>query len=314
VLVKKYRPKTLKEVYGLKRIKQAIQKWVDRKDIPHLLFVGPNGNGKTMMAEVICNEMGVQSRDVLFINASEERGIDVVREKIINFAKTMKSLESPFKVVILDEGDALTKQAQRALRRTIEQYAEYVRFIITGNDIKGISTAIQDRCTGMRFRGIHYSHIESLIKDVAMKEGYVIYDDVAKAIREQAHGSARQALMLLEFVMSIDDPTPEDVVQLTGRPKDAVVWEIIYGALKGKMSALERYDQLIRQGTDPMQVLMMMYYGAVRGSLRNVSDGQRLRIVRAIGSVPMATAEQNTAAAIAKLIDLSARKEQKASG
>lgn len=309
MLVKKYRPKTLKAVYGLKRIKESMTKFVARGDMPHMLMIGPNGIGKTMMAEILCNEFNVATQDILFLNASEERGIDTIRDKVIRFAQVMKSSTSPFKIVILDEGDALTKAAQGALRRTIERYAEHVRFIITGNNIKGITPALQDRCTMYRFRGIHYTHIQRLIQDVAKSEGYTIYDNIVKVMREQAHGSARQALMILEFVMSIDDPTEDDVTEIMGRPKEPVVWEIIYGALKGKMSSLNKYDKLVRSGTDPMQVLMMMYYGAVRGSIRGITDGQRLRIIRAIGTVPMATAEQNTAAAIAKLVDLSMRRQ-----
>jgi DNA polymerase III gamma/tau subunit len=163
----------------------------------------------------------------------------------------------------------------------------------------------------MRFKGIHYSHIETLVKDVARKEGYTVYDDVAKAIREQAGGSARQALMILEFIMTLDNPTPDDVVEITGKPKEENVFSLLYGALKGKMSTLNKYDALVKQGVDPMQILMMMYYGAMRGSLRGITDGQRLRIIRAIGSVPMSTDEQNVAAALARIVDLSARKRDK---
>jgi len=308
-LVTKYRPQRLKNVYGLKKHQKVLEGYIAKGGMPNMLFIGPSGTGKTLIAEALCVEFGIDRQDVLTLNASEERGIETIRAKVINFGKTMKTLVSPFKVVILDEGDSLTKPAQQALRKVMEDY-DHVRFIITGNDIGGISKALQSRCSVMQFRGMHYKVLQELLQDIARTEGTTLYDDVAKAIRVRCSGDARKAINLLESVLMLDKPTEEDVAELSGIPSEANVWEVIYGALKGKMSALKKYDEMVKGGEDPMQIAMIMYYGAVRGSIRGITPKQQLLVLRAIGSVPMATAEQNTAAMIGRLINLVGLKDE----
>ena len=143
--VEKYRPKTVNEyVFKNASQKKLIQGWVSDKSIPHLLFAGSAGTGKTTLARVLINELDVQPADVLFINASRDNGIDYVRNKITNFSETMPW--GDFKVVLLDEADYLSPDAQAALRGVMEQYHTSVRFILTCNYDNKIIPALKSRC------------------------------------------------------------------------------------------------------------------------------------------------------------------------
>jgi replication factor C small subunit len=145
IWVEKYRPRTITEyVFKNDSQKRMIKGWVSDGGIPHLLFTGSAGTGKTTLAKVLINELGVQDADLLFINASRDNGIDHVRRKITNFSETMAW--GNFKVVLLDEADYLSPDAQAALRGVMEQYHQSVRFILTCNYSNKIIPALQSRC------------------------------------------------------------------------------------------------------------------------------------------------------------------------
>lgn len=307
--VEKYRPKTLKGVFGHKKIKTALAAYVKDGDMPNLLFVGKNGVGKTAVALVLKHEFGISDRDFLIINASEERGIETIRSKVINFAKMLSTSPTGWKICVLDEADALTQPAQDALRRTMEQYYKTVRFIVTANHLKkgrkghGVGPAMQSRSSLFQFRGLHPATMKELLFSICLREKLQgIYTPVLQAIAKRAEGDARFAINILEAVSKLEEPTEEDVVELTGIPGEENVFALIYGAMKGKMSALDRLDRMMKAGVDPMQVIMMLYYGAVRGSIPRITSAQRLMILKAVGSVPMSTAEQNLGAIIARMI------------
>ena len=143
-----YRPKTVSEyVFRDSNQNKQVNSWIKDRSIPHLLLSGSPGIGKTTLAKVLINELEIESYDVLEINASRERGIDEVRDKITNFISMIPF--GPFKVVLLDEADALTPAAQAALRGVMEEYHQTARFILTANYPNRIIPAIHSRCQGI---------------------------------------------------------------------------------------------------------------------------------------------------------------------
>lgn len=167
--VEKYRPENLTEyVFRDEAQKNQVYSWVKSGAIPHLLFSGAPGVGKTTLAKVLLNEIGADWGDVLEINASRERGIDIIREKITNFCSTLPFGE--FKYIILDEADYTTEGAQAALRGVMEQYASSVRFILTCNYPHRVIPAIHSRCQGF--------HIERLDEtDYMVRLGQILQDE-----------------------------------------------------------------------------------------------------------------------------------------
>jgi len=144
----KYRPKSLDTICLPQETREILESFKQKKDIPHLLFVSTPGTGKTSTAKIIVNE--ILGCDYLYINASDENGIDTIRHKIIGFSQT-KSFDGGIKAVILDEADSLTPDGSRALRNVMEEYAHNTRFILTANYKHRIIDAIQSRCQTLYF-------------------------------------------------------------------------------------------------------------------------------------------------------------------
>ena len=154
IWTEKYRPGTFEEIKGQQEIVEKLKAFVETKNMPHLLFSGPAGVGKTTLALVVAKQLFGENwrQNVLELNASDERGIDVVRVKVKDFARTKAIGDVPFKLIYLDESDALTKEAQQALRRTMENYTATCRFILAANYSSKIIDPIQSRCAVFRFR------------------------------------------------------------------------------------------------------------------------------------------------------------------
>ena len=159
IWIEKWRPKNFEDIIGQEAIVRRVKAMVEQKSIPHLLFTGPAGSGKTSLSLVIAKQLYGNSwrENFLELNASDDRGIDVVRNTIKDFARTKSIGDVPFKIIYLDECDSLTKEAQQALRRTMENYAAVTRFVLSCNYSSKIIDPIQSRCTIFRFRGIEES-------------------------------------------------------------------------------------------------------------------------------------------------------------
>ncbi len=199
IWTEKYRPSTFEEVKGQQEVVEKLKAFVETKNMPHLLFSGPAGVGKTTLALVVAKQLFGENwrQNVLELNASDERGIDVVRVKVKDFARTKAIGEVPFKLIYLDESDALTKEAQQALRRTMENYTKTCRFILSCNYSSKIIDPIQSRCAVFRFKPLAEKEVYSLIDKLIISEGLTVNDEVKKALFEVCGGDCRR----LENVM-----------------------------------------------------------------------------------------------------------------
>ncbi|MFH0869059.1 MAG: replication factor C small subunit [archaeon] len=200
IWTEKYRPKKLAEVRGQNDIIARLEAFVSNKNMPHILFAGPAGIGKTTAALAIAHELyGDTWRDnILELNASDARGIDVIRGAVKDFART-KSVENvPFKIIYLDECDALTKEAQDALRRIMEDYVQTTRFILSCNYSSKVIPPIQSRCAIFRFKPLPKDVVEAILCAIVKAEGYTIESKALELIYEASEGDMRKAENLLQ--------------------------------------------------------------------------------------------------------------------
>lgn len=178
--VEKYRPQTLKDLVLSPENRISFSNMIDKKEIPHLLFCGGPGTGKTTLAKILVKELDAIYR---YINASDERGIDAVREKIVPFAQT-KSIDGKLKIIILDEVDGLTGDAQRALRNIIEEYSDNLRFILTANYKNRISSPIKSRTISFEIMPPH-SEVTARIVHIIKSEGVTVDSEQKLLLREE---------------------------------------------------------------------------------------------------------------------------------
>ncbi|ODV58293.1 replication factor C subunit 3 [Ascoidea rubescens DSM 1968] len=206
--VEKYRPSSLDEVYGQSSIISTLEKFVETGKLPHLLFYGPPGTGKTStvlaLAKRIYGEK-LYKNMILELNASDDRGIDVVRDKIKNFASTMHIFSKGFKLVILDEADAMTNVAQNALRRIIEKYTRNTRFVILANYAHKLNPALLSRCTRFRFQPLSNESIKERMQVVKKEEKIRLAEDAELSLLKLSNGDMRKALNVLQSCKAILD-------------------------------------------------------------------------------------------------------------
>ncbi|MCK5290650.1 MAG: replication factor C small subunit [Thermoplasmata archaeon] len=249
VWVEKYRPGKLADVAGQDEIVERLTAYAKTRSLPHLLFAGPAGTGKTTCAIALAKELFGEEWKINFheLNASDERGINVVRTKIKEYARTAPIGEGGFKIIFLDEADALTHDAQAALRRTMEKYTSTCRFVLSCNYSSKIIEPIQSRCAVFRFRPLKPEPIEKYLNKIAKAEKLKITKDGMASIIYIAQGDMRKAINSLQVAASLSDTIDEDALYKTAtiaRPED--VKKLLDIALTGKFLATrEKLDELL---------------------------------------------------------------------
>jgi len=249
--VEKYRPKKISEIVNQKEIMGSLGALLkNQSEMPHLLFSGSAGVGKTSTAICISREiLGEYWRDYsLELNASDERGIGMVREKVKKFSRFAGlDTEIPFKIIILDEADEMTSDAQTALRRIIEDTAKYCRFILIANNLSKIIEPIQSRCVVFKFTRISNKEISSQLKFIAQKEKIKADEKGLETICDYVDGDIRHAINILQAAASMGSIDVSSVKSVIGLTKTKDVQDVLKLALAGKISdAREKMIELIK--------------------------------------------------------------------
>ncbi|MDD5192126.1 MAG: replication factor C small subunit [Candidatus Nanoarchaeia archaeon] len=236
IWTEKYRPKKFEGVVGQDDIIKKVQNLTKSLNIPHMMFAGPAGTGKSTLALIVVKELfgPTWKENYLELNASDERGIDVVRQKVKDFARTKALGDVPFKVIFLDEADALTREAQQALRRTMENFTGTCRFILSCNYSSKIIDPIQSRTAIFRFKLLERKDIERIIKKIAESENLQISDKTIETLYEGSEGDCRRVINLLQASASISPAiTSELVSTLISSAKPADIKIVLEYALSG---------------------------------------------------------------------------------
>ena len=285
----KYRPQTLDDMTNQTEIVSRLKMFVQEKNLPHLLFVGPAGVGKTTSILALARDLyGPGYRNfTLELNASDERGIDVIREKVKNFARTA-AIASPvsFKILIMDEADSLTSAAQHALRRTMEIYTRTCRFCLIGNYSENIIDPIQSRCSIFRFSPLDEKDMKTYVMNIVEKEQVEIIEEGLDAIYQASRGDLRKATNLLQAAAAtkavIDDVS---IYEVLGKVSPERVRAMIKQSLEGNFLEAREIlrELLIDQGLAPDDIIRMVYRELMRNTV--LSEQWKVKLSDKVGEV-----------------------------
>lgn len=263
IWTEKYRPKKLKDMIGQDKITKRLEAFVKEKSLPHMLFAGPAGVGKTTAS--ICMAMDLYGdnwkRNFLELNASDTRGIDIVRGRIKDFART-KPLNEDWKILFLDESDALTPEAQQALRRTMEKYTNTTRFILSANYSSKLIPPIQSRCAIFRFNPGEDKYIKKYLENIAKKEKLTIKKDGMESILKVAEGDFRKATNLLQSLAITSKKIGEkEVYEMAASLRPEEVKQILDLALKKRFIEARKKlsDLMINRGLSGIDVIRAIH-------------------------------------------------------
>ena len=285
--VEKYRPERLQDVVGQEEIIKRLKSYVSTRNVPNMLFSGSAGIGKTSAAVALARELyGKETvRNFLELNASDTRGIDVVRGQIKDFARTL-AFNADFKIIFLDESDALTSDAQQALRRTMEKYTKTCRFVLSANYSSRLIEPIQSRCVVFRFTPLNAKDIEKKLVEISSKEKMELDYKAVKAIVYVAQGDMRKAINILQASSALGKKITEDVVyNVSSRARPEEIREMVALALKGKfLDARNKLDALMYEhGMSGEDVLLQLYREIIGMDSKELDDKVKIELVDTIG-------------------------------
>jgi len=288
IWTEKYRPKDFNQVKGQEHIVGKLKAFVKERNMPHLLFAGPAGIGKTTLSLVMANKFFGDSwqSNFLELNASDERGIDVVRNKVKDFARTKALGDVPFKIIYLDECDALTKEAQQALRRTMENYTSTCRFILSCNYSSKIIDPIQSRCAVFKFKPLLKDELLEIVDHVAEEEGLSLDEDAREAIFQASHGDVRRAENILQSAATFNKTiTSEDIFTISSLAKPKEIDEVFNLCLKKDFSGARKklLDLMLDYGLSGLDVIGQLQREVWK--LESLDNSLKLSFVRSCGEV-----------------------------
>ena len=284
--VEKYRPAKLDDVMGNPNITTRLKAYVSTKNLPNLLFAGPAGSGKTTSALAIARELFGEDYQSSFLelNSSDERGIDTVRGKIKDFARTIPVSNVPFKILLLDEADALTADAQQALRRTMEKYSSNTRFILSCNYSSRVIEPTQSRCALFRFSSLSPDDVRKLVDLIAKNETLTIAEDAYDALLYVSEGDARKAINCLQGCSVISkNITAEAIYSVSSRARPKEIGEMLTFAMEGKFSdSRKTLDKLLYEyGISGEDVVIQLFQEVSRST--TIDDKTKLLLIEKIG-------------------------------
>lgn len=296
IWTEKYRPKLLSEIVGQKHVIPRLEAFVRGKSLPHCMFTGPAGCGKTTTALCIAREFYENSwhSNFLELNASDERGIDTIRVKVKDFARTVP-LSGMFKIIYLDEADSLTKDAQHALRRTMEKYSETARFILACNYSSRIIAPIQSRAAIFRFSQLSEEEITGFLEKIAENENLAVDKDAYKTIVYISEGDMRKAINILQTASILNKKITEDVIfSVTSRADPHAVKKMILTALEGDFRAArkELLSLMMEKGLAGEDIIKEIHSQVLE---LNVPDARKIQLIEKVGEYEFRLTEGSNA-------------------
>lgn len=290
--IEKYRPKKLTDVAHQRHVVSTLQKTLESANLPHLLFYGPPGTGKTSTILAVARELyGPQliKDRVLELNASNERGIDVIRHKVKDFAKLAVGKQTaagypcpPYKIIILDEADSMTSEAQSALRRTMETYSKVTRFCIICNYVSRIIEPLTSRCAKFRFQPLPSDAMVARLQEISGSEGIVVSDDTMNMVVGVSGGDMRKSITMLQSAKKLVQPGeklgPSHVSEVAGViPSNVIVFLLRACKANSFQSIEDAAADTIAEGYPVSQVFSQLQASIVDDD--EITDLQKAKIL-----------------------------------